>query len=478
MLRTFDLFDTLIARRCISPLSVYEAVETISRIPGLAESRSRAGHQLWLSQTPHSTQDIYRLALSNMAGSPMNAAQLAQLEYEREYAECLPVLRAMDQLDRASIVVSDMHHPAWVIERLYSGAARSFSKRWMPSIHISNQDKHNGSFWQALASQGLVAQHLGDNAHSDFAQAQAHGHQATIFDWAHLQATEQSLATIGLHSVARACRSTRLQCVPQLNAPFEKILSVMCSHVVPILALGCLLLNALMKQEGKTSVVFVGRDGAVWQSVFQAIDGQTPTTRVALSRRLMQTSPHTAVSMLKSCVSRDTLVADLVGSGASWADLQRTTGFAMEFQLCHLLRYPSASSVANISLQSLVDFSHSPIAGMYALEAFCEESYASTCDADWINLGKQSGFAQIRATSDDHLSLAESAASDALHGALECAQRELRFEMSRANDQCSIESIQALLRNLVLELCQEFETINACTQFWNRNAKMATPPPS
>jgi hypothetical protein len=473
MLRTFDLFDTLIARRCVSPIAVYQTVEHASQITGLVDARSRAGHQLWTRQTPHSTQDIYQLAISFLPPMHLKAEALAQLEYQSEYRECIPILRSLELIDQESVIVSDMHHPQWVLERLYLIAAQSMSRRWLPSMFVTNQNKHTGTFWQQLASQGHVATHLGDNPHSDVNQAQLLGHQATLFDWAQMQPTELRLAACGLHSLARATRSVRLRCVPSNQHAQVALIEKMCTHVIPILALASLLLRDLMRQHRKTTAVFVGRDGAVWQCIFNAMFSEVPTYRLPLSRRLMQDSPATAAAMVRSRVSPDALVVDLVGSGTSWSRLIAETGLEITPALCHLIRYPALALDTSLQMLSLIDLSQSESWEIYALEIFCEEVYPSACDAQWVDLEKHGGFAQIKHAAAESLTTSATSLPVALQACVQCASHELAFELARSKDICQLEAIHALLRDLVTQLGQDFAAINEATNFWNRNTQLA-----
>jgi hypothetical protein len=470
MLRTFDLFDTLIARRCISPIVIYQNVEHASAMPGLADVRSKAGHQLWLSKVPHNTEDIYRLAIKHLANKRLDATSLAQLEYECEFRNAIPVLRAMKLIDRESVIVSDMHHPHWVIERLYAQASQTLSLRWLPGIYLSNQSKHTGEFWQSLRSKGLVAHHLGDNSHSDIQQAVAHGHQATFFDWTQMNTTELSLARCGLHSVARAVRSVRLRCVPNEQDEASVVLNTMCTHVVPVLALASVLLREVMRQQSKNLLVFVGRDGAVWQSIFTAMFSQTPTRRLPLSRRLMQDSPATASAMIQSHVGRDAIVVDLVGSGTSWSQLAARAELKFSFPILHLIRYPTSGSTQSLPLHSLIDWSQNSVKGMHALEAFCEESYASACDAQWVDVNQHAGFLRIQKSSADDCSICSSSVAEQLQNVIQCASHELGFEMTRANDQSQTSNVHSLLLRLLLELNLSFDVIDSQTNFWARNA--------
>jgi hypothetical protein len=44
---SFDLFDTLVARRCYDPISIFEAVESQSGIAGFARRRQNEESRLW-----------------------------------------------------------------------------------------------------------------------------------------------------------------------------------------------------------------------------------------------------------------------------------------------------------------------------------------------------------------------------------------------------------------------------------------------
>jgi hypothetical protein len=472
-LRTFDLFDTLIARRCVSPLLVYQQVENKAKLPGLADARSQAGHQLWLSQTPHNTADIYQLALRALPQTPLNAQELAQLEYDVELQECIPVLQALSQLDRQAVIISDMHHPLWFLEKLYASVARDVVGRWLPSFYVSNQDKHQGVIWQQLSQQKRIVNHLGDNLHSDVETPRAHGHQATLFSWTAPESMEQKMFSSGLNSIARASRSVRLQCVPHPADANYPLLYCMACYVVPLLAMGSLLLREFMRRKGKTHLVFVGRDGAVWQSIFDAMFGQVPHQRLALSRELMRRSPQTCVAMIRSCVTEQSLVVDLAGSGASWAQLEDDAGFDVFFPIFHLISYPSWRSTQGIVLDSLIDFSRTPIEAIYALEALCEESYSSHATADWIGIHPQAGLARFHPPSSAGMSVGDAQMADVLQGVIQVAGAELRLEIARAHEQISTKAILTLMQELFSQLSQAFPSVSSRLNFSVRNSMLA-----
>ena len=47
MLKTWDIFDTLIARRCISPQNIFQIVEQAGKVHGFVQSRLLAERNLF-----------------------------------------------------------------------------------------------------------------------------------------------------------------------------------------------------------------------------------------------------------------------------------------------------------------------------------------------------------------------------------------------------------------------------------------------
>src|SRR5260221_9611164 len=57
---SFDVFDTLIARRCVEPRRVLDKLEVRSGIPGLAAARLAADRQLGVEGRPYTLTEIWQ----------------------------------------------------------------------------------------------------------------------------------------------------------------------------------------------------------------------------------------------------------------------------------------------------------------------------------------------------------------------------------------------------------------------------------
>ncbi|MFM9879656.1 MAG: hypothetical protein ACKVOO_04505 [Burkholderiaceae bacterium] len=486
-MRSFDLFDTLIARRCVSPLALYSLVEQRAGLPGLAQARSEQAHALWLKCQPFSTLDIYTHALAALGRPAAHAQALSELEYQVELQELLPVRRHLMELQPPDWVLSDMHHPPWLLSQLLSRAGSAVGALWPATLICSNRGKHDGQLWHDLRQQVGVLAHLGDNPGSDVAQAHAAGHQARLTTWTAPNAAEQRLGQLGAHSLARAARSARLRSVGAEGEPLAVLAEAMASLVFPVLSLGAMLLHDRMRQQKVPALVFCGRDGGVWQRVFAALYPQVPSSVLASSRAaLVGGSPGYRDYVLAHLPAHAWLV-DLCGSGASWGAFWQRFGLAAQ-PLQLLVGYAPAAhyGAPPVPVQALAS---GPAAaqGGYVLEALCEEAYPGLADAQWLGPANLPGAlaGQTPAPASGWCGSARLIYQDSAHppttsplaqpmqAVLQVALEELRLELDRAQDRFAAHDGQALLAELLAGLAPLAALVEQHSGFMARNRQMA-----
>jgi hypothetical protein len=119
---SFDVFDTLIARRCITPEAVFVRVERTYPYPGFAALRRLA--ETSLAGQAYTIEDIYRrLATLAGIGTGQSQAMLAA-EIAAEQAESIPIAENLAQVRDGDVLVSDMyHHPATIRAARTGGAS-------------------------------------------------------------------------------------------------------------------------------------------------------------------------------------------------------------------------------------------------------------------------------------------------------------------------------------------------------------------
>lgn len=478
MHNSFDLFDTLIARRCVSPTLMWADVERASLIPGLAQARMVQGHRLWSEGVVHETADMYGAALLALGRSPglattALAAQLASLEFASEQRELLPVRRHLLELKGFEWIISDMHHPDWVLHRLLARAKEAVADRRPHTLVRTNRGKHDGVLWQQLRRDRGVLHHVGDNRHADVAQARAAGHQAQHTEWTLPNPCEVALNGVGATSIMRAARAARLRCVGAAGEVMSQFEEAFASHVFPALALGAVLLRDAMAQLGRSQLLFCGRDGATWLRVFAVLYPDVPAWVLPSSRSSLIHGSSAYARLVQSnfLKSPDVLLADLCGTGGSWAvfcERWRVPPRALVF----LNGYAGAperldgrewsQGLVNVALDR----------GGLVFEALCEETYPSLVDAH-----SPPAHSPLTASSSLAVDLAWGAHVDArtqalparMHQVLDCALEELRLELARANDRIDGIAAKDLVRRLIEGLAPLNATVERLTGFGQRN---------
>ncbi len=472
MRTSFDLFDTLIARRCVAPTAMWADLERTSGVAGLAQARMAQGHRLWSEGAQHTTVDMYEAALRTLGQGDATviegiAQRLADQEYAAEQRELVPVRRHLLALSPGDWVISDMHHPDWLLHRLLLLAGESIQARWPVTLVRTNRGKHDGDVWRQLRSDCGVFNHLGDNSHADVSQAQAFGHQAQHTQWTLPTAAERAVGELGATSIMRAARSARLRCVGEVGGAggaMSLLEEAVASHVFPVLALGALLLRDAMTQLKATKIIFCGRDGATWMRVFAALYPQVPTWVLPSSRlSLSRGSPHYA-QLVKSHLgdSGDALLADLCGTGSSWAVFCERWAIAPR-PLVFLNAYAGAPERLDDQAwsQGLVNVKFGD--GGMVFEALCEETYPGLVDASaCTELGADLVWA--KPADGAHL-----AVNRRMMEVLDVAISELKFELGRANEQVDGVAAKSVMSRLLTGLAPLAAVVEHASGFGQRN---------
>lgn len=471
MNNSYDLFDTLIARRCVSPLALFEQVQQQSDIKGLAQARAAEGHRLWLDKKAHTTPTMYEAALTSLGQLKTKAANLASMEYAVELRESLPIRRHLASLQMSDLVISDMHHPDWVLHQLLRSAQSELGRRWPSALLRTNRGKHDGDIWQHLIEKVGVLYHTGDNAHSDHAQAMAFGHQANLTSWALPTQAEQMLAQAGAGSVMRAARSARLRCVGAADEKYSQMHEAMANVVFPILALGAAYLQDAMKQLNKTHVVFCGRDGATWMRAFAVLYPSIPMTLLPSSRHSLVRGGIEYSEMVKSVLlvhGQQTLLADLCGTATSWAVFFERWSIPPQ-EIVMLLKYAEPPERLDGVLWAGCVLDASRSMGAMVFEAMCEESYPSFQDASMLIRTADTVAYNLHWSANTK----ETEFSNCMHHVLDVALEEWRRELSRSRDQMNGAQLKSLMMSLLNSLSPMHAEVERLTQFSQRNRQAA-----
>jgi predicted HAD superfamily hydrolase len=206
--RTFDVFDTLIARRSVEPHCVLERLEARAGLPGLAAVRLAADRQLWAAGQPFSLADLWRETGRALGLDGPTTSRLMDLEVQLEHEEVIPIADNLALVRDGDLLISDTYLPADIVWSLLHKAGL---KRQVALV-VSNDGKSRGWIWPEVLRIVTVAQHLGDNRHADGQSAAAAGVPAALTTLAQRSPVERLLAERGLAALANLVREARLGC--------------------------------------------------------------------------------------------------------------------------------------------------------------------------------------------------------------------------------------------------------------------------
>src|ERR1700734_1183957 len=106
-INSFDVFDTLIARRGFEPRSVLDKLEARTRLPNLAAARTAADRNLWALEKPYSLADIWRETHRLLGLAGPSADRLMEMEIELEHEEVIPIADNLALVKDGDLLISD-----------------------------------------------------------------------------------------------------------------------------------------------------------------------------------------------------------------------------------------------------------------------------------------------------------------------------------------------------------------------------------
>lgn len=334
--QSFDLFDTLIARACVTPANLLAQVETALGVAGFASARMTAEQRVFGTGRPFDLAAIYQeLGVSGFC-TPDTAARLMTAEIEAEFDNAIPISENIATVRDFDLVVSDMYLPAPTLR----GLLQHVGLRRFVHLFVSNAGKHDGTIWPELTRGWLILRHVGDNAHADITQAQRCGIPTVHYTGASPNGTEQYLQSNGLTRISQLARQLRLA-NPFLPTTVEaEFWNHFVQYNFPLL---CLMANMARTQRDAASlerILFLARDCHFLSEIFLTLYPSEPFELVQVSRSALATDPQGLLRYLLANGLQQALVCDLVSTGYSWLQFSQDTQQPLRFfTLVHIDNY-------------------------------------------------------------------------------------------------------------------------------------------
>jgi hypothetical protein len=342
---SFDIFDTLIARRCVEPKNIFFEVEKAVNLAGFANLRIKA--EASVAAKPYTLDDIYRVFVEQFGFNAETAGYLKAKEIELELHNVIAIKENLEAVENGDVLVTDMYLPRSAIMSLLD----KVGLRKQVGLVISSSGKHSGDIWSKLKLVAAFEQHCGDNRHSDVASPLASGIYAEHIANSGLSLHENFFRMNGFELLARAVRETRLTCLStQQGSEANQQALLQINNNIPLLLLTSVYLNLLSKKIGATNILFSSRDCYYLSRIFNLLRekaGWSVASEYFYTSRMCRISPSDSyLKYFKARASSNTLVVDLCGTGWSLGHLYQKAGVSPHTFLLHNL-----SATSNIREQ-------------------------------------------------------------------------------------------------------------------------------
>ena len=315
MVVSFDLFDTLVARRCYDPISIFHSVERKSGIAGFARLRQDEEHKLWQAGD-YGLDDIYAVLEAATGWPEAVLSRLRMLELAEEWDNLIPIREMTARVRPGDLVISDMYLPLSFLRRVLEEKCGLHEC----IVHLSSHGKHRGEIWPQIRSTHRIMLHYGDNHHSDVQtarRAKVNAEHVTLARWGR---GEQILVDAGLAEFARIVREVRLTSFE--GDPVVRSAQLAQYEVnIPLLIVASLYLLHQARERDVDTLLMCSRDCNLWLPLMRWMSARSaaaPVVRYLITSRVLLLSDSSDYRAYFSQLrgARNILV-DVSGTGRS-----------------------------------------------------------------------------------------------------------------------------------------------------------------
>jgi hypothetical protein len=333
-IQSFDVFDTLVARRCYNPLAVFSRVEAKLGVADFAARRHHVEMSIF-GRRPYGLDDIYEMLVAEGSLTERQAKVAKLMELEEEWNMLLPMNQVIAFVNPDDIIISDMYLPHTFIEKVLREKCGLRNK-----LYLSNYGKHHSKIWPEIKEKHKVRAHFGDNPHADINSPAAFGIPGNLVSISKWDRTEEIFHQAGLAPYAYAIREARLQTFHR-DVAVRNALKAQISINIPLMILAAYWLRHTAAEFGADKIMAASRDCNLFSELLASDHfvrrGLPPTSYVKISRTLCYSATEEYEAYLRSHLGTKTLLVDIVGTGRSLTHIVESLGFKDSVKPCILV---------------------------------------------------------------------------------------------------------------------------------------------
>lgn len=308
LIHSWDLFDTLIGRKCGTPEKLFEEMGRMLGDRNFPDKRRKAERVLQDEKAGYNLADIYQVYETKFGVYTPDKWNLADLEFELELKNVYPIKRNVQNLKNEDIIISDMYLSDLQLRSLMLFAGINF----MGEIFVSNYGKFSGEIWPKVKSR--ILSHCGDNHVMDMIIPARHGIRTRPAK-TELNPSEK-LYMHHSEELAWWIHQGRLEHIVN-EIPVEKLNFLQIRLNIPLLFASCHLLMEYVLQRDIKKVLFMSRDGQMFQQLWAKLFPEIPSEYIYISRECLRGSSESYFEYLNERYTEDTCLVDMAASCGS-----------------------------------------------------------------------------------------------------------------------------------------------------------------
>jgi hypothetical protein len=305
---SYDIYDTIIARKVKKPTDIFDIIEKKSNIPNFKKNRIIAEQNAGL------TLDSIYEQFREVTGLPQTELnKIKQLEIETEIENSYLIMPIYTLINNGDILVSDMYFNSEQLGYILKNLG--FEKDVKIYSSSSGVSKANGTMYEYLKKIYNIQLHTGDNIESDIKQANKYKIASQHVDISNFNDTEQFFMDHNYASFAFILRQFRHKNPYKLNTHEYKLYNDQATYNIPILVMLSSQLNDMMVKEKRDTLLCLTRDGCLLEHVFKLMYPNHKCVKFHSSRYMNNHYNQEYVEYVRSNYNHSTcLLFDVNGS--------------------------------------------------------------------------------------------------------------------------------------------------------------------
>ena len=326
LVRSWDVFDTLIARRCGTHDEIFEIM---GKTLGLdfRVTRIRAEVAARKSKYEITIEDIYDEIQREKGWTIQERKRAQELEISTEFSNVIPIAENMSLVRDGDVLVSDMYLPKDVIIGLLKKAGLDKSI----TLFVSTCGKSDGTIWKRVRDRHIIFKHTGDNPGPDFIKPILRFIPAGLTVASAETPWECMLRANGAPELSRYVREMRLR-ICSKSAKLRALQAAQIEANFPLLLLSSASLVLWCREHNISRALMASRDCILWaalaQKVARRVAEDLSVEYFLISRVAALKSSERYLDYAGRRMTADSVVVDLSMTGISLAGLADRLGIS------------------------------------------------------------------------------------------------------------------------------------------------------